>query len=1045
MSAADHDASKRSSRPNSTRRERAPTITIDTSAVSSPNNDDGESHQMQPLSPQMTNRDQEPHQRNYSGATEHLQPDEQQNGGLHVSKSFESRDSRPSTSPHNVSSSISKWSNAQSSFLSVPPARSRGNSVDSADDDARSPTSFGGDTVIPSSGSSQNSDSRRAGTMASGDHLLSSMDALKPDPGQESDFEVENNPFAFSPGQLNKLLNPKSLGAFRALGGLGGLENGLRTDRNAGLSIDEQDLKGKVAFEEATSVVMNGGADGAVSLHRSESPPPPPRKEDGSYSDRKRVFSDNRLPARQSKSFLELAWLAYNDKVLILLTVAAVVSLSLGIYESVRPQDPEPSGWVEGVAIIVAIVIVVFVGAANDFQKERQFIKLNRKKDDRVIKVIRSGRWQEIPVHDILVGDVVHIEPGDVTPVDGIYIAGYGVKCDESSATGESDVLRKTPGDDAYKAIEHGEVVNSKLDPFIISGAKITEGVGIFMVTSTGVNSTYGKTLMSLQEDPQTTPLQSKLNKLAEYIAKIGLSAGLLLFTVTFIEFIVRFARKELENMDPQHVAQDFLQLFITAVTIVVVAVPEGLPLAVTLALAFATTKMLKDNNLVRQLRACETMGNATTICSDKTGTLTQNKMSVVAATVGTTSVVEGEVVSPSSDTSSESELAKENGPKDMTGSAVELAQKLPEDVKLRLKEVISLNSTAFEDMAEGEKTFVGSKTETAHLTFARDSLGMQEVSVERGNANVVQLLPFDSKRKYMATVIALPNNRFRLLVTGASEIVLSKCQKVWANPLQGLAETTITEHDLAFLNKAITSYATHSLRTIGIASQDFDSWPPSGAARDKADPSKADIEKVFQNMTFLAVTGIKDPLRVGVADAVKACQHAGVFVRMVTGDNIITAKAIAEDCGIFTRGGIVMEGPQFRKMNRAQMNQTIPRLQVLARSSPEDKRVLVKRLRELGETVAVTGDGTNDAPALKTADVGFSMGISGTEVAKEASAIILMDDNFASIVKAMMWGRAVNDSVQKFLQVNAYFSHIRDRANILYSSNSRSTLLPFF
>ena len=666
---------------------------------------------MQSLSPQTAPEEADGHQHpeSYSPPYSGDEP----SGELRVATSFDGRESRPSTSAHNVSTSISKGSN---SFLSVPTARSRGNSVDS-EDDVRSPISYGGDTVIPSSGSSQNSDSRHAATVHSGDHLLSTMDALKPDPGHEADFEVPNNPFAFSPGQLNKLLNPKNLSAFRALGGLSGLEKGLRTDRSAGLSMDEHHLEGEVSFSQATSIVMS--VDGASSPHQTQAPSNSRNEDDGSFTDRKRIFSDNTLPERKSKSFFELAWLAYNDKVLILLTVAAVVSLSLGIYESVRPRDPEPAGWVEGVAIIVAIVIVVFVGAANDYGKERQFVKLNRKKDDRVIKVMRSGRWQELSVRDVLVGDVVHIEPGDVTPVDGIFISGHDVQCDESSATGESDVLRKTPGEAAYKAIEQGDFSSHKLDPFIISGAKVTEGVGTFLVTATGIHSTYGKTLMSLQEDPQTTPLQSKLNKLAEYIAKLGLSAGLVLFVVTFIQFIVRFARGQLSNMDPQHVAQDFLQLFITAVTIIVVAVPEGLPLAVTLALAFATRRMLRENNLVRQLRACETMGNATTICSDKTGTLTQNKMSVVAGTFGTMAMVDGKQSTAKTESSPNDKPSKPAGiaQRAPVGSVVGAVQTLAENVKERLKTAIAINSTAFEGVMDGENTFIGSKTETAMLT----------------------------------------------------------------------------------------------------------------------------------------------------------------------------------------------------------------------------------------------------------------------------------------------------------------------------------------
>ncbi|KAK5001171.1 plasma membrane calcium, partial [Cryomyces antarcticus] len=289
--------------------------------------------------------------------------------------------------------------------------------------------------------------------------------------------------------------------------------------------------------------------------------------------------------------------MAYNDKVLILLSIAAVISLALGLYQTFGQSHADGEArveWVEGVAIMVAIVIVVVVGAVNDWQKERQFVKLNKKKEDRSIKVVRSGKTQEISVYDILAGDVVLLEPGDMIPVDGIFIEGHNVKCDESSATGESDLLKKTPAEEVFRAMEAHEPLK-KMDPFIISGAKVTEGVGSFLVTATGVNSSYGKTMMSLREESEVTPLQSKLNVLAEYIAKLGGAAALLLFVVLFIEFLVKLKGS---NLPPSQKGQNFLNILIVAITIVVVAVPEGLPLAVTLALAFATTKMLKENNL---------------------------------------------------------------------------------------------------------------------------------------------------------------------------------------------------------------------------------------------------------------------------------------------------------------------------------------------------------------------------------------------------------------------------------------------------------------
>jgi Ca2+-transporting ATPase len=333
------------------------------------------------------------------------------------------------------------------------------------------------------------------------------------------------------------------------------------------------------------------------------------------------------------------------------------------------------------------------------------------------------------------------------------------------------------------------------------------------------------------------------------------------------------------------------------------------------------------------------------------------------------------------------------------------------------LKDSISLNSTAFEGDVEGVKTFIGSKTETALLLFAKEFLGMESVGQERSNAKIVQLIPFDSSRKCMGVVVQLDKGQYRLYVKGASEILLEKCTAIIRDPTKEPASSHMTDDNRQTLTNLIDNYASRSLRTIAMIYRDFDKWPPRGARTVDGEGSEAVFEDIFTEMVLLSIVGIQDPLRAGVTEAVATCQRAGVVVRMVTGDNMITARAIATECGIYTKGGLIMEGPAFRKLSKTEMDQMIPRLQVLARSSPKDKQILVRRLKELGETVAVTGDGTNDAPALKTADVGFSMGISGTEVAKEASAIILMDDNFKSIVKAMMWGRAVNDAVKKFLQ----------------------------
>lgn len=997
----------------------SPTITIDTTAVhsdSQDNNvvedgaarpaahsptDDGNSPStvVDPLTQSWTST-----QRTNREVSDGLDP----RPALGTEPSFESAKSH-STNPPNVSSPVSKGTD---NFLAVPGHenhRSRQNSVDSTDGSrprsSMQNTDMGATTLYQS----EHGDTKALSAELDSAKIMNDPDALKPDQGTEADFQVDNNPFAFSPGEMSKMFNPKSLAAFYKLGGLVGIEKGLRADRHAGLGIDENHLDGRVTFEEATGA----GKTAAEGTYSAAQPPTTGstaqgQKAEDHFADRKRVFKDNTLPEKKGKSLLQLMWITYNDKVLILLSIAAVVSLAIGLYQTLgTPHSAAnpPVEWVEGVAIIVAILIVVIVGSLNDYQKERQFAKLNKKKQSRDVKVVRSGKTIEISVFDILVGEVIHLEPGDMIPVDGVLIEGFNVKCDESQATGESDIIRKRPADEVIAAIENGDDL-AKMDPFIQSGARVMEGVGTFMATAVGVNSSYGKTLMALNDDPEMTPLQSKLNVIAEYIAKLGGAAGLLLFIVLFIKFLANL--KHQGSLTPAEKGQEFLNIFIVVVTIIVVAVPEGLPLAVTLALAFATTRMLKDNNLVRHLKACEVMGNATTICSDKTGTLTQNKMQVVAGTISTTHRFGG---APPQDGEKGTEA------KNSDIGAAEFTKMLGADVRALLKDSITLNSTAFEGEVDGQMTFIGSKTESALLIFAKEYLAMGAVAQERANAKILQLIPFDSGRKCMGVVVRLPNGKARLYVKGASEIVLAKCTAMLRDPSSDCSITPLGQEHKDTVTKLIEHYATQSLRTIGIVSKDFEQWPPAKGRRVEGEKDEIRFDSIFHEMTFIGMVGIKDPLRDGVREAVMDCQKAGVVVRMVTGDNKLTAQAIAADCGILQPDSLILEGPEFRNMHPYQQTEILPRLHVLARSSPEDKRTLVGLLKNRGETVAVTGDGTNDAPALKLADVGFSMGIAGTEVAKEASAIILMDDNFASIVKALKWGRAVNDAVKRFLQ----------------------------
>jgi Ca2+-transporting ATPase len=810
--------------------------------------------------------------------------------------------------------------------------------------------------------------------------------------------QVPNNNFAFSPSALHKLLETRSIAFLQALGGIQGLAYGIRSNIETGLSVDEDVLDDVITAHAAVTAAQTGGTPKTTPLnhvtptyhkiiHIGHASP--------GYRDRKRVFGENRLPKPHRKSYLQLAWMAFNDKLIFLLTASATISLALGIYEAVVSSGEGGSSleWVESVTIMVAIVVIVLVSATNDYHKNHCFEKLNRKNTERWVTVIRSGKTHKISVFDILVGDVLHLEAGDIVPVDGILCRGSGVHCDESSITGESEVVHKTP---AVK-----QRPKEQDDPFIFSGTRVVQGVGSLLVTSVGPNSFHGRMQLSLRAEVQETPLQQKLGRLAKHIIIVGFCTGTIFFLIIFIRWLVRL--RYLEGA-PEEKGKSFLDIFMLAVTVVLIGVPEGLSLAVAVALAFATTRMLRDQNLVRLLRSCEVMGNATTVCSDKTGTLTQNQMSVVAGVIGVQGLGEnGRRVDTNSQISEDS-----NGPVSLDQSV----ECLSTSSKALLRASFALNSTAFEQPNDSGVDFVGSSTETALLRFARNSLGMGPLSEERHNTEIVELLPFSPLRKWMATVIKL-DGEHRMLVKGAAEIVLDNCSHILQNPAQGLDKMELDATGRDELLRMTQAYASQLLRPIAIAYRELDSWPHED---DSAVPS--DFEGSFrQSLTLIGIFGIRDPLRPEVVSAVKSCQEAGVFVRIVTGDNFLTAKAIASECGIYTPGGIAMDGPTFRKLTTAQLDLVVPRLQVLARSSPDDKQVLVRHLKKQGETVAVTGDGTNDAFALKAADIGFAMGISGTDIAKEASAIVLMDDNFASIVKALAWGRAINDAAKKFIQ----------------------------
>eukprot|EP00979_Chaetoceros_neogracilis_P018340 scaffold10574_cov280-Chaetoceros_neogracile.AAC.4 len=741
---------------------------------------------------------------------------------------------------------------------------------------------------------------------------------------------------------------------------------------------------------------------------------------------RRSFYGCNSLPSSPRKSWFQLFIdTMVDDETVQILIAAAVVSLIVGIYD-----DPT-TGYIEGCAILAAVLIVSIVTATNDYQKETQFRQLAKANDDTNVLVKRSNIIILIPVDQIVLGDILQIEAGDNIPCDGLLLKADSLFVDESALTGEPMDIEKSLDD----------------DPFLLSGCIATAGTAQFLAIAIGKHSQWGIIKAHLEKEQDQTPLQEKLDRMAEIIGYVGMAAA----AATFIAMMVIHIVVQPDYLQNTTLFAHALDAFIIGVTIVVVAVPEGLPLAVTIALAYSTKKMLQDKNLIRHLQACETMGNATNICSDKTGTLTENRMTVVKGFFA--NVVEEET-SPEGKrvlNGVVSDAAKEILLQGIaTCSTARIMKKVPDD-----DDAVATGEDVVEMGVDTRMQVVGNKTEAALLILAQsDFFHNDDYDVRRDNANFgnpggSRLFPFSSKRKRMS-VLVKEEKQWMMYHKGAGEIVLQNCSTYLDS--DGSVKK-ITDSKRRELEQMISSFASQALRCVALAHRKNPDQVVSPATCTVEECE----EKLEENMTLDALVGIVDPLRPDVVESVKTCQKAGIFVRMVTGDNLETANAIAKQAGILTKDGLSMVGEEFRKLTPAQLDDILPRLQVLARSSPEDKHMLVERLngglmpkskeawleihpgrdweteRDLllpgyydewaksrngvGEVVGVTGDGTNDGPALKAADVGLSMGISGTDVAKKASDIIIMDDKFSSIIKAVLWGRSVFDNIRKFLQ----------------------------
>ncbi|KAL6194539.1 hypothetical protein ACLB2K_035621 [Fragaria x ananassa] len=686
---------------------------------------------------------------------------------------------------------------------------------------------------------------------------------------------------------------------------------------------------------------------------------------------RKNAYGSNTYPRKKPRSFWRFLWEACQDLTLIILMVAAVASLALGI-----KTEGIKEGWYDGGSIAFAVLLVIVVTAISDYKQSLQFQNLNEEKRNIQIEVVRGGRRVEVSIYDLVVGDVIPLNIGDQVPADGVLITGHSLSIDESSMTGESKIVRK-----------------DTKEPFLMSGCKVADGNGIMLVTSVGINTEWGLLMASISEDTgEETPLQVRLNGVATFIGIVGLTVAFLVLIV----LLVRYFTGHTLNADgtPQFVSgktkfgkaiDGAIKIVTIAVTIVVVAVPEGLPLAVTLTLAYSMRKMMADKALVRRLSACETMGSATTICSDKTGTLTLNQMTVVESCACLRKV------------------NSNDGKPDLSPTISSL-----------IIEGIAQNTTGNVYVPEtgGDVEVTGSPTEKAILQWAL-KLGMNFVAA-RSQSSILHVFPFNSEKKRGGVAVKLPNSEVHIHWKGAAEIILASCTRYIDSDDQVAA---MDDDKRMFFRKSIEEMASGSLRCVAMAYLPYELGNvPTG------EEQLADWALPADDLVLLAIVGIKDPCRPGVGDAVRLCQKAGVKVRMVTGDNVQTAKAIALECGILTSDSelcepILIEGKVFRELSDKQREDYAEKISVMGRSSPNDKLLLVQALRRRGHVVAVTGDGTNDAPALHEADIGLAMGIQGTEVAKESSDIIILDDNFASVVKVVRWGRSVYANIQKFIQ----------------------------
>ncbi|KAL0835110.1 hypothetical protein Bca101_086999 [Brassica carinata] len=692
----------------------------------------------------------------------------------------------------------------------------------------------------------------------------------------------------------------------------------------------------------------------------------------GSHEDiqrRRDIFGSNTYPLKKEGNFCMFLGEASRGFTLIVLVFAAMASLLLQIKTKTINH-----GWYEEAGIIITVILVIFVTAISNYNQSLQFEKVNDEKRKICIEVTRDGRRVKVSIYDIVVGDIIPLKSGDQVPADGVLVSGYSLQIGEYETMGTNKTVNK----------------DTDIDPILISGSIVEDGIGTMLVTRVGMNTQWRMPMASIPlYTGRQTPLQVYLNRVVTAFSLISISVALVVFLIESCLYFM--GRTKNKDGSPMFVAGKttldeeidmVIKFVILGVTIVVAAVPEGLPLAVTLNIAYMSRKLGGEKALVQKLSACEAMGSATTIVCHKTGTLTLNQMEVV-------DVCAGGVRPQNLDTMSELS---------------------PLQISL-IAEGIALNTNGSVYHPEGgsedsEPEVFGSATERAILNFGV-KLGMNFDEI-KSKSTIFRVSPFNSSRKRRGVAVQLHDSQVRVHWKGAAKAILASCEGYMAR--DNIA--SMDQEKISQFENIIDDMCNEGLRCAALA---YRNYPEGDIHRNEAFTNIPE-----SNLVLLAIIGIKDSCRPGIGDSIEQCRNAGIKVCMVTGDDLLTAKAIAMECGILTATSDInttILASNFSSMSDAEREEIAENILVMGRSSPEENHLLLKELRKKGHVVAATGKGIRDAPSLRQADISLAMGIGGTAIAKECSDIIVLDDNFASILTVIQWGRSLYTNIQRFVQ----------------------------